>query len=947
MTEDTLPPPDLGIAAIIPLYNGAKYIREALTSVLAQHLPPSEIVVVDDGSTDDGPRIVAEMAAMHPIRLLHKQNGGQASARNFGVAATTSRLIALLDQDDIWYPDHLQELAEPFHSRSNVPLGWVYSNLDEIDEPGNVIARAILSSDGDRHPKRTLIACLREDMFMLPSASLISRAAFESVGGFDEQLRGYEDDDLFLRLFHAGFDNVYVDKPLSQWRIYPSSASYSPQMAKSRMVYATRLLNRFPDDPDKNQFFARDLVAPRFHPQMVEECRKALGSGDDDAIQASFANLQFIAGFLPPNQRHSTDAAGCIVSAIIPLYNGAVHIEQAIRSMLEQTVLPAEIIVVDDGSTDHGAQIVEHLAARRPAKVPVRLLRQANGGQSAARNLGVRHAHGDLIAFLDQDDAWYPDHLEKLAKPFQEPQSRQLGWVYSNLDEVDENGTMVTRSFLSTFGTQHPKRELVACLREDMFVLPSASLISRAAFESVGGFDEQLRGYEDDDLFLRLFHAGFDNVYVDKPLSQWRIYPGSASYSPQMVKSRIVYATRLLNQFPDDPDQNQFFARDLVAPRFYPQMVEECRKALGSGDDDAIQTSFANLQFIAGFLPPNQRHSTDTAGCIVSAIIPLYNGALYIEQAIRSMLEQTELPAEIIVVDDGSTDQGAQIVEHLAASPPAKVPIRLLRQANGGQSSARNLGVRHAHGDLIAFLDQDDAWYPDHLEKLTKSFQEPQSRQLGWVYSNLDEVDENGTMVTRSFLSTFGTQHPKRELVACLREDMYVLPSASVISRRAFLSVGGFDEQLMGYEDDDLFLRLFRRGYENVFIDEPLSQWRIHTSGSSYSWRMARSRMIYAKKLLDEFPNDPERERYFRRDALAPRFFAQMISDYRKALRRGDRAEIRSALANLRFISRFLRLRLRLLLFVVLPAFASPPLAKVLFAFRGILRTPVRRVFRS
>ena len=105
--------------------------------------------------------------------------------------------------------------------------------------------------------------------------------------------------------------------------------------------------------------------------------------------------------------------------------------------------------------------------------------------------------------------------------------------------------------------------------------------------------------------------------------------------------------------------------------------------------------------------------------------------------------------------------------------------------------------------------------------------------------------------------------------------------------------------------------------------------------------------MIYAKKLLDEFPNDPERERYFRRDALAPRFFAQMISDYRKALRRGDRAEIRSALANLRFISRFLRLRLRLLLFVVLPAFASPPLAKVLFAFRGILRTPVRRVFRS
>jgi glycosyltransferase involved in cell wall biosynthesis len=319
LTEDTLTSPGLGIAAIIPLYNGAKYIRQALTSVLAQHVQPTEIVVVDDGSTDDGARIVAEMAVTHPIRLLHKQNGGQSSARNFGVAATTSGLIALLDQDDIWYPDHLQDLAEPFLSRSNVALGWVYGNLDEIDEIGNVIARAILSDEDGRHPKRTLIACLREDMFVLPSASLISRAAFESVGGFDEQLRGYEDDDLFLRLFHAGFDNVYLDKPLSQWRVYPSSASYSPQMAKSRLAYATVLLNRFPDNPARNRFFARDLVAPRFHPQMVAECTKALRSGDENDIQASFANLQFIAGFLSQNLRHSTDTASCIVSAIIPL----------------------------------------------------------------------------------------------------------------------------------------------------------------------------------------------------------------------------------------------------------------------------------------------------------------------------------------------------------------------------------------------------------------------------------------------------------------------------------------------------------------------------------------------------------------------------------------------------------------------------------------------------
>jgi glycosyltransferase involved in cell wall biosynthesis len=631
------------------------------------------------------------------------------------------------------------------------------------------------------------------------------------------------------------------------------------------------------------------------------------------------------------------------IVAIIPLYNGAKYIRQALTSVLAQHLQPTEIVVVDDGSTDDGPRIVAEMAATHP----IRLLRKPNGGQSSARNFGVAATTSGLIALLDQDDIWYPHHLQDLAEPFLSRSNGALGWVYGNLDEIDETGNVMARAVLPDDDGRHPKRSIIACLREDMFVLPSASMISRAAFESVGGFDEQLRGYEDDDLFLRLFHAGFDNVYLEKPVSQWRIYPASASFSPQMAKSRIAYAALLLNRFPDDPKTNRFFARDLVAPRFHPQMVAECTTALSSGDADAIQASFANLQFIAGFLAPNLRHSTDTGGCIVSAIIPLYNGASYIEQAINSILEQTKLPAEIVVVDDGSTDHGAQIVERLAARQPAKVPIRLLRQANGGQSSARNLGARHAHGDLIAFLDQDDAWYPDHLEKLTKPFRDSQPRQLGWVYSNLDEVDENGTMVTRSFLSSFETQHPKRELAACLREDMYVLPSASVISRRAFLSVGGFDEQLMGYEDDDLFLRLFRHGYENLFIDEPLSKWRIHTSGSSYSWRMARSRMIYAKKLLDEFPDDPERERYFRRDALAPRFFAQMLSDYRKALRRGDRQQARSALANLRFISKYLRLSLRLPLFVVLPALAYPPLAKLLFAFRGVLRAPVLLVFRA
>src|SRR5260221_6681137 len=172
---------DLSIVAIIPLHNGARWIEQSIKSVLAQALAPDEFIVVDDGSTDDGPRIVDRLAQSHPIRLLCKRNGGQSSARNFGVAHSKSALIALLDQDDSWYPHHLATLIRPFRKQRGVSLGWVYSDLDEIDESGAMVNKRLLNLIPRVHilprenPKRTLAGCLSNDLFILPSASLFSR----------------------------------------------------------------------------------------------------------------------------------------------------------------------------------------------------------------------------------------------------------------------------------------------------------------------------------------------------------------------------------------------------------------------------------------------------------------------------------------------------------------------------------------------------------------------------------------------------------------------------------------------------------------------------------------------------------------------------------------------------------------------------------------------------
>jgi glycosyltransferase involved in cell wall biosynthesis len=269
---------DLSLVAIIPLYNGAHWIEGTIRTVFAQTLQPDEFFVVDDGSTDGGAgaAIVARLAKERPITLLTKPNGGQSSARNFGVRRSKSALIALLDQDDVWYPHHVETLAAPFRKSWPVPLGWTYSNVDTVNEAGRMMTRGFLSDLPTQHPKRHLARCLGEDMMILPSASLISRAAFEAAGGFDERLSGYEDDDLFLRLFCAGYDNIYFEEPLSQWRVQGGSCGHSPRIFESSMIYMDKLLNDFPDDECIAHSYARDFIAPRFYQVLLSRYDQSL-----------------------------------------------------------------------------------------------------------------------------------------------------------------------------------------------------------------------------------------------------------------------------------------------------------------------------------------------------------------------------------------------------------------------------------------------------------------------------------------------------------------------------------------------------------------------------------------------------------------------------------------------------------------------------------------------
>ncbi|NRC56193.1 glycosyltransferase family 2 protein [Mesorhizobium sediminum] len=265
-------------------------------------------------------------------------------------------------------------------------------------------------------------------------------------------------------------------------------------------------------------------------------------------------------------------------------------------------------------------------------------------------------------------------------------------------------------------------------------------------------------------------------------------------------------------------------------------------------------------------------------GPTVMVVIPYYNGSKFIERSAQSVLDQTVKPDEFIVVNDGSKPEEADFLHKVAE----RFGFRVIDKPNGGQGSARNAGVAAGRSEYICLLDQDDYFLNTHIETLLDALPD-NDPHFGWVYGDLYEAEENGDVLRTSMVAAHSS-HPKKDAFDLLRYDMFVLPSASLISRKAFEAIDGFDEQFMGYEDDDLFLRLFRRGFSNYFVDKPVTVWCMNTASTSYSMRMSRSRFRYFKKLVANYPDDASKARFYLRDLLIPRFHRLFIADAYNAI---------------------------------------------------------------
>lgn len=457
-----------------------------------------------------------------------------------------------------------------------------------------------------------------------------------------------------------------------------------------------------------------------------------------------------------------------VVSVIMPCYKQAEFLQEAVESVIAQTFTDWELIIVDDGSPDATAATAQAIIAEHPG-LAIRLLRKPNAGVSEARNAGIRMARGAYILPLDADDIIRPTMLEKTVRLLKSNPDIAIAYTdITHFGAVDH--TIQAAEFDAA---KIPLNNQLNC----------CSLYRREAWEGCGGYNSMTIGYEDWDFWVSCTAQGSRAVRIPESLLLYRVKQVS-QYTDALKRDGELRARIVLNH-----------------PELYPaKKVAEARSLVNSCPE--LQLAGAPL---------------------VSVIVPTHNRPELLCVALQSILAQTMQDFEIIVVNDAGLD-----IAPWVRSIDQSGRIRVLRHPrNRGLAGARNTGLRAARGKYIAYLDDDDLFYPNHLAVLVEAA-ETSGKAVVYsdgcqaTYSNRD----GQVVVDRSVVYSGNFEYP----------DLLVrnqIPVLCVLHRRSCLDkVGGFDETFATHEDWDMWVRLFYH-FPYSHIRQTTCEYRVQQNGGS------------------------------------------------------------------------------------------------------------------
>lgn len=273
---------------------------------------------------------------------------------------------------------------------------------------------------------------------------------------------------------------------------------------------------------------------------------------------SSVANPENLSSNQPSERMAAAPQRGPRVSVIIPTYNSAAMVQEAIGSVLAQTYADLEVVVMDDGSTDDTESVVRRFGDR------VRYFKQENQGVSAARNAGINKSLGDYVAFLDSDDLWLPEKLSAQI-PLLEADPT-LGLVYCDWSVVSREA-LLQSSYLKDLpaASGYVFDELI----QSGFILTSGVVLRRGCLDDVGAFDKSLAIAQDYDLWLRISYR-WKIQLVNRCLFTKRSLKGSLSSNlKKTALERIALYQKTLKELQDMSPRSRKLVRHQLALNYW------------------------------------------------------------------------------------------------------------------------------------------------------------------------------------------------------------------------------------------------------------------------------------------------------------------------------------------------------------------------------------------
>jgi glycosyltransferase involved in cell wall biosynthesis len=559
------------VSVIIPCYNSSRYLAKSIDSALAQTHPNKEIIVVDDGSTDESPMIMSRYGDR--IRVIQQANAGLSAARNAGIRHANGKYVAFLDSDDWWEPDFLMETATALESSDATIAycGWQNIGMPPpYDQP-------FVPEDYEKSLPSKTIRLLRNTGWPV-HAALSRKDKVIEAGLFNPLLKSCEDFALWIRIA-TRHTIVRIPKVLAYYRFHDQQMSTN--QARIALAHYAVQKDFLAEHPEILEHAGNEQYRNLTSGELLKRGYKAYWNRDISAARAIFRRVMLdgygkladwkymLPSLLPlpvhtrliklleqgrgaspallPKAETVTVADGGIascppsVSIIMPCYNAASHLPTSIGSVFAQTYADWELIVVDDGSSDDSWKELQRFASLDSR---IRIFRQKNAGPATARNFGLHQAQGAYTAFLDADDTWHPEFLSVM-KPTLD-QAPEAAIAYCGWQNLGLGGGRDNPFIPPDYENSAKLESLLGGCRWPIH----AALVHTQTILDIGGFDETLSSCMDFDLWLRLgtvhqlirvpdilayYHHGTGQITANKAriaLNHWRVQKKFLSLNP-------------------------------------------------------------------------------------------------------------------------------------------------------------------------------------------------------------------------------------------------------------------------------------------------------------------------------------------------------------------------------------------------------------------------------